>query len=85
MFVAAGVLLLLGIVVTLVIEVPMNEQIASCDAGAVPAGWAEVREWWLRFDNVRTGMGIGAFVCALVGLARGYGVGVTGGLRRGVA
>ncbi len=71
MFVAAGVLLLLGIVVTLVIEVPMNKQIASWDAGAVPAGWAEVRERWLAFHNVRTGMGIGALVCALVGLVRG--------------
>lgn len=60
MFVAAGVLLLVGIAVTLVIEVPVNKQIASWDADAVPAGWAEIRERWLAFHNVRTGMGIGA-------------------------
>ncbi len=71
MFVAAGVLLLVGIAVTIVFELPMNKQIALWDAGAVPAGWAAVRERWLVFHNVRTGLGIGAFVCALVGMVRG--------------
>ena len=71
MFVTAGMLLLVGIVVTVGIEVPMNKQIASWDAGAVPAGWAAVRERWLGFHNVRTGLGIGAFICALVGITRG--------------
>ncbi len=70
MFVAAGALLLLGIVVTIVVEGPMNKQIASWDASAVLAQWAEVRDRWLRFHNARTGMGIGAFVCALVGMVR---------------
>ena len=70
MFVSAGMLLLLGIVVTLVIEVPINKQIASWEAAAVPAQWATIRDRWLQFHTVRTGMGIGAFVCALVGLAR---------------
>ena len=70
MFVSAGLLLLLGIVVTLVIEVPINKQIASWDAAAVPAQWSTIRDRWLQFHNVRTGMGIGAFVCALVGMAR---------------
>ncbi len=70
LFAAAALLLLLGIAVTLVVEVPMNKQIAVWDAGAVPAEWASVRDRWLKFHNVRTGAGVVAFVCATLGSFR---------------
>lgn len=69
LFFSGGLLLLLGIVVTLAIEVPMNKQIAVWDPAAVPANWAEIRDRWLLFHNVRTAAGVFAFVCALGGLA----------------
>ena len=70
LFAAAALLLLLGIVVTLVFEVPMNKQIAMWDTEAVPAQWAFVRDRWLQFHNVRTGAGVVAFVCAVLGSLR---------------
>ncbi len=73
MFVGSGLLLLAGIVVTLVIEVPINQQVVVWQAGAMPAGWRALRDRWWRFHAVRSGMGVGAFLFA------GFGVGgVTG-------
>ena len=69
LFLSAALLLLFGIVVTLVIEVPMNKQIALWDAAAVPPQWAAIRDRWLAFHNVRTVAGVCAFVCALSGFA----------------
>ena len=70
LFVAAALLLLLGIVVTLAFEVPMNKMIAVWGADAVPAQWASVRDRWLRFHYLRTGAGVVAFVCAVLGSFR---------------
>ena len=67
LFLAAAVLLLAGIVVTLAIEVPMNKLIAVWDAEAVPAQWASVRDRWLKFHNVRTGGGGGSVRVRCVG------------------
>ncbi len=69
LFLGGALLLLLGIIVTLAIEVPMNKQIAAWDADAVPAHWAAIRDRWLTFHNVRTAAGVCAFVCALSGFA----------------
>ena len=67
-FLLAALMLLLGIVVTLVIEVPMNRQLAAWDPEALPANWTVTRDRWLRFHTVRTMAGIAAFGCALVAL-----------------
>ena len=68
MFVGSGLLLLAGIVVTLVIEVPINKQVVAWRAGAMPAGGGALRDRWWRFHAVRSGMGVGAFLFAVLGL-----------------
>ena len=70
LFLGAGVLLFLGIVMTVSIEVPINKQIASWTPGTIPAHWTELRARWLTFHDARTGMGILAFICGLVGLVK---------------
>jgi uncharacterized membrane protein len=67
LFLAAGLILLVAIVVTVAVEVPMNKEVAAWDAQAVPAHWASVRDRWLQFHTVRTVMGVVAFVCAVLG------------------
>ena len=69
LFLSAGVLLLFGIVITVVIEVPINKQIASWTPATIPANWVDLRERWLSFHNVRSAAGVLAFACALVGVA----------------
>ena len=67
LFLSAGVLLIAGIVVTLVVEVPINKQIASWTPSTIPANWKELRARWLTFHNVRSAAGALAFACALLG------------------
>ena len=43
MFVGAGLLRLAGIVVTLVVEVPVNKQVVMWQAGMVRAAWVGLR------------------------------------------
>lgn len=69
-FVIAGVLLLMGIVVTLVFEVPINKQIAAWTPATVPPNWSSLRDRWVRFHWLRTLAGMAAFACALVPLVR---------------
>ena len=68
---AAGAMLLLGIVLTLVFEVPINKQIAVWTPASVPANWAALRDRWVTFHFARTAAGMVAFVFALLGLMKG--------------
>jgi uncharacterized membrane protein len=70
-FLTAGLLLLVGIVVTLVIEVPINKQIASWTADNMAANWIELRAKWVRFHWVRTVMGMAAFAFAVAAIIIG--------------
>ena len=69
-FLSAGLLLLFGIVITIVVEVPINKAIASWTPTTVPGNWMELRERWLAFHTVRSGAGVVAFLCALLGVVR---------------
>lgn len=70
LFVSAGVLLLVGIAVTLVFEVPINKQIAVWTPANMPQNWASLRDRWVKFHWLRTLAGMAAFACALVPLLR---------------
>ncbi len=68
LFVVSGLLLLVGIVVTLIFEVPINKQIAVWTPSTMPPYWTSLRDRWVRFHWLRTVAGIAAFVCALIPL-----------------
>jgi uncharacterized membrane protein len=70
LFVVSGLLLLVGIVVTLIFEVPINKQIAVWTPSTMPPNWTSLRDRWVRFHWLRTVAGIAAFVCALIPLVR---------------
>ena len=63
-------MLLLGIVLTLVFEVPINKQLAVWTPTEVPANWAALRDRWVMFHFARTAAGVVAFVLALLGLVK---------------
>jgi uncharacterized membrane protein len=69
-FLVAGLLLLMGIVVTLIVHVPINNQIPTWTVDAMPPNWSSLRVRWIRFHWLRTLLGIAAFACALVSLVR---------------
>ncbi len=70
LFNAAGAMLLLGIVLTLVFEVPINKQLAAWSPTSVPANWAALRDRWVTFHFARTAAGVVAFVFALLALVK---------------
>ena len=52
LFTTAALILLAGIGVTLVIEVPINKQIASWTPTTIAPDWATLRERWIHFHAV---------------------------------
>ncbi len=54
--------------ITLAVNVPMNKEVQSWQAGAAPSTWVAVRDRWLRFHWLRTAMGAVAFTFATIGL-----------------
>ncbi len=69
LFAVAAVLTAIVLVITIVLEVPINRHIASWTAGAAPANWAAVRDRWLWNHLARTGVGVLAFLCAAAALS----------------
>ncbi len=57
------------LVITLAVNVPMNNEVQSWQAGAAPSTWMVVRDRWLRFHWLRTALGVAAFTLATIGLA----------------
>jgi hypothetical protein len=62
-----GALLVAALVITLSVNVPIDNQIKIWTAASLPANWAEVRERWETFHAARTFVSLGAFVLLLAG------------------
>jgi len=43
-----------ALVITIAIEVPINNQVVTWTSGNVPAGWENLRNRWQRYNVVRT-------------------------------
>ncbi|GAB3018951.1 hypothetical protein GCM10027051_25020 [Niabella terrae] len=48
------VLFILALIITLTIEVPIDNQIKTWNANNLPADWAEIRDHWQLFHTLRT-------------------------------
>jgi hypothetical protein len=69
LFAVAAILTAIVLVITIVLEVPINRQVASWTAGAAPTNWGAVRNRWLWYHLARTVVGVLAVVCAAVALS----------------
>lgn len=64
-----GLLLMIAVmVITLAVEVPIDNLIANWTEPTLPADWQEIRARWSSFHTVRTFLSLGA-VAAVVGAA----------------
>jgi uncharacterized membrane protein len=66
---AAIVLIIMALLITVLIEVPINNQIVSWTAYTVPADWEAIRNRWQFFNIVRTIAalaGFGFFTVAII-------------------
>ncbi len=69
-FAVAAVIFLGSLIVTVVVEVPINRTVATWNVDALPENWAAVRDRWLHFHVARTVGGLLAFLSALRGLQK---------------
>ena len=51
---AALILFIIALIITLAIEVPIDNQIRTWTATAIPADWQDIRDRWERYHTIRT-------------------------------
>ena len=67
---AAGFLLMVAaLVITLAVEVPIDNQIRDWTAATLPGDWRSIQSRWERFHTLRTFLSIAALVAATVSAA----------------
>ncbi len=66
-FIVAAILTAIEVIATVVLNVPLNNQVQTWTAGSAPADWAHVRDTWLRNHWARSVVGLLGFVSAVAG------------------
>jgi uncharacterized membrane protein len=66
--VIAFVLIIAALLITLLIEVPMDNQIKEWDASIFPSDWETVRDRWEFFHTLRTFISLASFGCLTIDL-----------------
>ncbi|HWJ53693.1 MAG TPA: DUF1772 domain-containing protein, partial [Propionibacteriaceae bacterium] len=62
----AGLVLMIAVlVITLAVEVPIDDLIANWTEQTLPANWQEIRARWAAFHTVRTFVSLGAVAAAV--------------------
>ena len=67
LFIASTATMSVVLAITMTVNVPINNQVASWKVGAAPVIWTHVRDRWLTFHWARTAIGIVSFVLAVAG------------------
>ena len=62
------VLIVIALLITLLIEVPIDNQIATWTAETAPANWEAIRDRWELFHAARTFISLGSFAFLLLSL-----------------
>jgi uncharacterized membrane protein len=55
---ASLLLLIASFIITLAVEVPIDNQIISWTAETIPSNWEDIRDHWQRFHTMRTFAGL---------------------------
>jgi uncharacterized membrane protein len=63
----ALVLFIVALLVTILVEVPIIEEIATWTVSTLPADWQQLRDRWLRFHLIRVIAGLASLVLLVVG------------------
>ncbi len=63
---AALLLFLIALLVTVVVEVPIVQQIVTWTPSTLPENWQQLRDRWMRFHIIRVIAGVASLVFLLV-------------------
>ena len=64
---AALILFIIALLVTVLVEVPIVEEIATWTVSTLPPGWQQLRDRWLRFHLIRVIAGLASLVLLVAG------------------
>lgn len=64
---AAFALLLVAMIITLVVNVPIDRQIQSWTTGTLPTDWSAIRDRWEFYHGLRTLVSLFALACLFAG------------------
>jgi uncharacterized membrane protein len=66
------ILFVLALAITLLIEVPIDNQIRTWTATSMPAGWQVIRDRWQFYHTGRTFISLAAMACYLMAVIKRY-------------
>lgn len=69
-FVAALILMVITLIITVGVEVPIDNQIKTWTPETLPSNWTDLRARWDRFHTLRTFTSLISFVCLSIGVVR---------------
>jgi hypothetical protein len=55
------------VLVTVVVELPIVEEIVTWKVSTLPDNWREIRDRWMRFHVIRVVAGLGSVVLLVAG------------------
>lgn len=62
------VLFILALIITLTIEVPIDNQIKTWTAATIPADWEDIRDRWEKYHTIRTFLSLGCILFFTIAL-----------------
>ena len=65
--IAAFALMVVAVLITLVVNVPIDRQIQSWTTGTLPPGWSAIRDRWEFYHGLRTLVSLFALACLFAG------------------
>lgn len=69
-FAGALVLMVITLIITVGVEVPIDNEIKTWTPETLPSNWTDLRATWDRFHTLRTFTSLISFVCLSIGVVR---------------
>lgn len=63
-------LMVVTLIITVAVEVPIDNQINSWTVDTIPGNWTALRKTWNEFHTIRTFTSIASFICYVGGMLR---------------
>ncbi|HKZ66231.1 MAG TPA: DUF1772 domain-containing protein, partial [Chitinophagaceae bacterium] len=70
LYMMSFLLMVVTLIITVAIEVPIDNQIKSWTTDTLPAGWESLRTTWNRFHTIRTFTSIASFCFLGLGIIK---------------
>ena len=67
-FIASFMLMCIALIITVGVEVPIDNQIKTWTAETIPANWTALRSRWNSFHTMRTFVSIAGFISLSIGV-----------------